>query len=272
MSAGDLVKLGEGREAEIFSWDERSVVRLMRDPRARPLAEQQAAAMAAAREAGCPVPWVGDIVTVRDRPGLVMERVDGPDLLGLLTARPWRLVRYGRLLARIHTELHGVRAPSSLPDTRTSIRRRIEASGLPADLAAFALGELERLPDGERLCHGDYHPGNVLIGRDGPLVIDWTGATRGDPAADVARTLLLLRAGEPLPGTPAFLLALIRIGRKAFARLYLKAYLRLRPPDVALVDRWAIPHAAARLAEGIEAERVSLVRWLEARAGERARS
>ncbi|TMA37195.1 MAG: aminoglycoside phosphotransferase family protein, partial [Deltaproteobacteria bacterium] len=43
---------------------------------------------------------------------------------------------------------------------------------------------LETLPDGDQLCHGDMHPGNIMLSRRGPMVIDWTNARRGHPAAD----------------------------------------------------------------------------------------
>jgi len=30
------------------------------------------------------------------------------------------------------------------------------------------------LPTGLSTCHGDFHPGNVLLGKTGPMLIDWT--------------------------------------------------------------------------------------------------
>ena len=66
----DLRLIGQGREAEIFAWGEGSILRLMRDPSADTWADQQAAAMTAAWEAGGPVPTPG-------------ARVDAsPDTLG----------------------------------------------------------------------------------------------------------------------------------------------------------------------------------------------
>jgi Ser/Thr protein kinase RdoA (MazF antagonist) len=35
-----------------------------------------------------------------------------------------------------------------------------------------ALERLNQLPDGDALCHGDYHPDNVLMTRNGPIIID----------------------------------------------------------------------------------------------------
>ena len=49
------------------------------------------------------------------------------------------------------------------------------------------------MPEGDRLCHGDFHPINVLGEVSRPVVIDWPDACRGDPAADLCRSYLLLR-------------------------------------------------------------------------------
>ena len=45
------------------------------------------------------------------------------------------------------------------------------------------------------LCHGDFHPRNVLVDRTGSFttygVVDWTDARLGDPHFDVARSLAI---------------------------------------------------------------------------------
>ena len=270
MGPGERIRIGAGREAEILLWDNGSVLRLMRDPNGMESLQRQAAAVTAAKQAGCPVPWAGEIMWFDGRPGMVMERVDGPDLLSSVTRRPWTVVRSARLLARIHNELHQVSAPRSLPETREALRRRIQlAVSIPKHLAAFALNVLGTLPDGGSLCHGDFHPGNLLLGSAGPFVIDWTGATRGDPDGDVARTLFLLRSGEPVPGTRAPMRAVIAVGRGAFAALYRKSYSSRRRVNEASIERWSIPHVAARFAEGIEEETEGLIRWLELRYAQR---
>jgi aminoglycoside phosphotransferase (APT) family kinase protein len=126
-----------------------------------------------------------------------------------------------------------------------------------------ALATLDGLAGGDRLCHGDYHPGNVVLARAGPVVIDWSNVTRGHPAADVARTRLMFRLGDLPPGSPPLLRALERHGRGAFVRLYLRRYGRKHPLDRALLDRWEIVRAADRFSEGIEAEYPALRALLE---------
>ena len=67
-----LVKIAEGREAEIFAWQDGSVLRLLRNPNAQRQVDWEAAAMRAAADAGVRVPAVRELTTVDGRPGLVM--------------------------------------------------------------------------------------------------------------------------------------------------------------------------------------------------------
>ena len=56
---------------------------------------------------------------------------------------------------------------------------------------------IEGLPDADYLCHGDYHPGNVLVGGDGSWrVIDFMNVCYGPREYDAARTFFLLAQGE----------------------------------------------------------------------------
>ena len=134
---------------------------------------------------------------------------------------------------------------------------------MPKQLAEFALEVLEGLPAGDALCHGDFHPGNIMMAGATPVLIDWTGAMRGDPVADVARTRLILRLGEPPPGTSAALRIMARFGRRILVSLYLRSYRRRRRLDMTAVGRWEIPVAAAGLGYGIKEETPSLISLLE---------
>jgi aminoglycoside phosphotransferase (APT) family kinase protein len=260
--------IGQGREAEIFEWDDGTVLRLSRSGDAGRV-QRQAAALRAAADGGVDVPAVYDTVTVDGRAGLVMERVDGRDLITLMGRRPWTVPRAARIVGTAQARMHEVVAPPDLWNLREYARFKIGAAAdLPPELAELARATLDALPDGDRLCHGDFHPGNVLLGRHGPAVIDWTDATRGDPAGDLARTRLLLQLGTVQEYMPALVRRLQAFGRGAFYRSYLRAYERARPVDAALVDQWEIVRAADRIYEGIEAERATLLALLERRATE----
>jgi aminoglycoside phosphotransferase (APT) family kinase protein len=254
-----LERLGGGREADVYAWDEGRVVRLARDPSHAVRVEREALALEAARRAGVPVPAVYERLMIDGRPGVVLDRVDGDDLLVWLGRRPWALWPVARTLGRQHAALHRVEAPDGLPPLREELRRRLRSRLVPADVRRLALARLERLPDGDRLCHGDFHPANLLRNGTGYAVIDWTNGSRGHPAADVARTVLLLGGGELPADSPPVVRRLERVARRVLRAGYLRAYGRELPLDEALVRRWRPVCAAARLSEDIEGERAELL-------------
>jgi aminoglycoside phosphotransferase (APT) family kinase protein len=260
--------LGEGREAEIFAWGEGQVLRLYRNAASAPRLARERLALSAARSAGLPVPEVFEQLEVDGRPALVMERVDGQDQLTVLSAKPWKALAIASKLGALQAKVHQEPAPGSLPAMREVLRQRIELAqgfGLSLDLASFALATLHALPDGDRLCHGDFHPGNLLVGDGGPTIIDWTNATCGDPLGDVARAWVILRLGSVPEGSSPLLQRVEQAGRGVFVSSYLRAYRRRRPIDNTLLDQWTVSHAAGRVAENIDGELEPLTGFLNAR-------
>ncbi|HEY2077437.1 MAG TPA: phosphotransferase [Streptosporangiaceae bacterium] len=157
--------LASGRDCDIFEYGPGLVLRRSRDGRRL---DGEARVMEYARQHGYPVPAVERVSG--DGTELVMQRIDGPSLVGAIERRPWTVRQLGTLLADLHLRLHDIPAPDFVP--------------------AGPLG------DGDRLLHLDLHPLNVIIGPAGPVVIDWTGAASGEPALDIGIAWLLMAAGE----------------------------------------------------------------------------
>lgn len=258
----DLKKIAEGAEAEIFAWNGGNVLRLFRTGREDGTLAHEEAAMRAGRAALPLVPAIVGRVDVDGRPGLVMERVDGPDLITLLSRKPWLMWRAGTISGDVHAQLHDVVAPPSLASLHDRGRLRLASPLVPEHARLAALREIESLPDGDRLLHGDFHPGNILMSACGPVVIDWPNTTRGDPHADVARTLMMVRGGVLPPGTPLVARLGAALARKMIVPSYLRAYRRRHQLDPELLRRWTIVNLAIRFAENLPGERESLLRSL----------
>jgi aminoglycoside phosphotransferase (APT) family kinase protein len=150
---------------------------------------------------------------------------------------------------------------ADLPSQRGKLRRKIDrATPLPSHLKSAALQALERLPEGNAICHGDFHPDNIILSPRGPVIIDWLDATRGNPLADVARTSILLTLGHlHVPGLMQRQAA--RVALALFHALYLRRYMRLSgssPASRRQLAAWKMPVAAGRLDEGIEEEETHL--------------
>ena len=252
--------VGLGRTAEIRPYADGLVLKLFFADFPREWSEREALVTRLVHDAGLAAPAIHDTVEIEGRFGIVMERVDGVSTLAYLSWRPWAFRRLARLLADLHADMHARSAPG-LPSQRKGLVAAVsEAPGLTAELRDRLLTHLASRPDGDRVCHGDFHPENLLITARAPVIIDWMTATSGSPAADVARTTLMLGMGAPLRATPVALRGLIAAGRRAFRASYLRQYLRLAPVGREQIDAWMPIVAAARLADGVEEERDALLR------------
>lgn len=233
------------------------MLKLFLPGRSEEQARAEAAKTRSVHAAGLPVPAVGDVILVDGRPGIPFRYVPGKTLLQVLTGRPWWLWRGARLLAGLHASLHR-RTVAGLPPVKQRLTAKIEAADLPHQLREAVRAEMDRLPYGDRVCHGDFHPGNVMLGSSPPVIIDWPDAAAGDPLADVARTSLLLQMSPLSPGGSGG--ALLAAARRAFHRVYLDHYFQVTGRDRRRLARWSAVVAAARLAEKVPAEREQLLR------------
>jgi hypothetical protein len=84
-------RIAEGREAEIFAWEPGAVLKLHRSAFSGPEAGWEAAATDAVAPVGGPGPGSHGLVTVERCSDLVLDRIDGPDLVAA-TGRLARLV------------------------------------------------------------------------------------------------------------------------------------------------------------------------------------
>lgn len=258
-----LRKIAEGREAEMFEWEDGKILRLGRGENAEAQVSWQEMTLARAAKAGIRVPNVYGRADVEGRPGLIMERVPGVDLLTLVGQKPWKVLQVAGVSARVHAQMHECIAPSEVEPLKARITRLVTTSDLvPPEVRDFVLRELAELPDGDRLLHGDFHAGNIMMSGDEPVVIDWSNVTRGDPMADVARTWMMHQFGSLPPGTGIVLRVMAAGGRRLLVDSYIRAYRRERSLNMGLMRRWAFVRVGDRLAEGIEEERPALLRFL----------
>ena len=200
----------------MYALDENTVLRRYRR---RNVPDEEVAIIQHVRASGFPTP----AVVRHDGPDLILERVDGPTMRADLERDVSRLREHAATLAELHRRLHAIDAPAWLG----------------------AIGQ------GDAVLHLDLHPENVLMGAQGPLVIDWANARRGHWADDVAQTVVIL-AGALVPEPIGAAVAVfVDAFLESFDRLAVRAHL-----DAAIARRVADPNLSELEKDAARAVRV----------------
>jgi len=255
--------IARGRTAEVLAWKNEQVLKLFYDWVSTEAIARETKAAWLVSAMGLPTPKLLADVKLDGRYGLIYERVVGTSLLTMLSVRPWLCVQYGRQFAELHTAIHRQQG-SELPPLKTSLESTIRGlKELPKNLLKAALNRLASLPEGDKLCHLDFHPDQVMVTASGQSILDWMTAHCGPPAADVARTIVLLRFG-PVLNANWLMRMLANSMRGIFLRTYLQHYLELNPAVTpAIIDVWLPLLALARMAEDIPGEKGKLQAFLQ---------
>jgi aminoglycoside phosphotransferase (APT) family kinase protein len=245
---GDLV--ARGTRSWIHAYGRGAVVKVPHPSTPTRWIHCEAEYTEAVRAAGAPVPRLLGIEQISGRAASVWERVEGTSMWQRVIDQPSLSAELGRLLADIQRALFDLVPPVTLPSQRDRLVSKIRRSAATVDASlARALDLLPARAGPPRLCHGDLHPSNVILGNHGPVIVDWFDASCGDPVADVARTSLTLlgdgtRPPRHLPGSDRRTLAVLT--EEYLSRL--AAPLEIAPE---LLARWQAVQAVARMAEGV---------------------
>ncbi|WP_089938214.1 phosphotransferase [Candidatus Entotheonella palauensis] len=221
------------------------VLRLFNQTDAADQGRREEAVQNALAALGYPVPRVvGQFdAGINGRSFNVIKRIAGHAMTAEVGLTEEASVKVTTWLAKLHSQLH--RIPSGpvieavekagFPRERFSMEARFrymsryfEDHALDGLKPAFDWLVRNKPAEQRRsvVCHGDFHPGNVMI-EDGNVtgVIDWSAAAFADPEMDVAATLTVIKvaAGELEPKLRPFL--------DTMAALYLKVYQESTPID-----------------------------------------
>jgi len=200
---------------------------------------------------GYPAPSLLELIAPGElfgSPVQVMQRVAGTRMDDASTAEPSLIPRLAGQMAASQAALHRLPVPqwaragpgSSLAGKRLQLTRYLVAQGLRGPVAQ-ALERVEQIvpllevPD-PVICHGDFHPRNLLLDAATVWVIDWTDAGIGDRHGDIARTEWTFRFAAVAIGG--------EVGRAAsqaftaMSRDYLPAYRRELPVAPARLRLW----------------------------------
>jgi len=227
--------VGKGTWAKVYRNGDIAVKHFYNAP--LDIVEKEARNQAFAYNAGLPVPAVYRVRKLDDGTvALDMAYISGKPLMRFgMKKNEMRTVF--NTLVKLQNQVHSVSA-GDLPQVTESFKERIRhhSMKLDAQTKERLLALLSNLDKGYmNLCHGDFHPLNVIVDGDRHWIIDWTDAGAGSPLIDVCRVYLQARC----------------ILSSAMADMYLQCYCHEAKVQREDVLAWLPIWAALRLAEVI---------------------
>ena len=141
-------------------------------------------------ETGLNIPKVTEVTMIDGKWAIVSDFIKGKTLAQLMEENPQKIEEYLDLMVDLQTEMHE-KSVQLLPRLKDKMLYKISQTSFDDGVKYELQMRLESMPKHSKLCHGDFTPGNIMITPQGEVyLIDWSHATQGNAALDVARTYL----------------------------------------------------------------------------------
>lgn len=198
-------------------------------------------------EAGLDIPKVKEVTQIEGKWAIAIEYKAGKTLEEMMDADPSNLDKYMEDFVDLQLTVHSKSSPL-LNKLKDKLSRQINSlKELDATTRYELLTRLESMPKHNKLCHGDFNPSNVIVGKNGKMtVVDWAHATQGNASADAAMTYLLFA-----------------LKNQEAADTYMKVFCKKSDTAMQYVQQWLPIVAAAQLTKDNELEKDFLMRWID---------
>jgi uncharacterized protein (TIGR02172 family) len=242
--------IGAGRTSEVYEYGDDCILKLFTSEIKLDAVKKEYGFSRFAYENDLPTPEPKEIVYEKNRIGILYERINGEPLLKIVMRNVLAMKKIFSKMAELQYKINSIEYDNGAYTFKKYLERAIEENKFITGIEKNNLkGYINKLPDGNKVCHGDFHPENILCSNGKHYIIDWMTGMKGPPAADAARTGMILKNAE-IPGkTLFFIRILLRIVQSKMAKMYVKEYCRISGIKKDELDMWELPLYVARLNE-----------------------
>ena len=178
--------IAKGNTAEVFEYGEDKVLKLFKPGYPVEQIQREFNNTVIMNRICVHTPKAFEIVEHAGRHGIVFQKIVGVDLFSEYLKNP----SDEKVASVILTDLSDIQKKVLSEKTEEGISYKNFLDWFGYDGS--------NLPDGNFICHGDLHPGNIIRTKDGELfLIDFMNVCRGPKEYDVARTYVLLTENNP---------------------------------------------------------------------------
>ncbi len=244
MELGTLIATSE--TVEVYK-SGNTAIKLFKEGAPKTAALYEALTHARVEATGLPIPVIHEISVIDGRWAIHMDLIEGETLAEQMKRDPEHIDQYLENMLDIQLEIHSKLVPK-LSKLKDKLTRQInELEGLDEVKKYELLTRLNSMPKHVKLCHGNFSPENIMMGKDGKVyIVDWVAARQGNASADIARTYLLLA-----------------LGSQEQADKYLDMFCQKTGTSKKYVLDWVPIVAAARMDEDVPEERELLAKWTD---------
>jgi uncharacterized protein (TIGR02172 family) len=242
--------IGAGRTSEVYEYGDDCILKLFTGEIKLDAVKKEYDFSKFAYENDLPTPEPKEIIYEKNRIGILYEKINGEPLLKIVMGNVLAIKKIFSKMAELQYKINSIEYDNGAYTFKKDLERAIKANKFITETEKKKMKVyISKLPDGNRVCHGDFHPENIVCSNGKYYIIDWMTGMRGPPAADAARTGMILKNAE-IPGTtPFFIRILLRIAQNKMAKMYVKEYCRISGMKKNELDIWELPLYVARLNE-----------------------
>jgi len=257
--------IGSGGCSEVFEWGDDKAIKLFNFNTNEYAVNREYNNMIAAWKSGLPTYRPYEKVELEGRLGIIYERINGQTIMDRFLqgnialnniTRPLNdndklLIDYKdndiRITARVLNDIHQKKIPG-IPNQVEMIKDRISrAAYLNQEEKQYIYTIVDNLPSKDSLCHGDPNPGNFIISDGMPVIIDWMNATIGNPAADIAEYIIMIKYCVLPPEIPNSFCDFFNTIRELVIQTFLDEYIKLSNMEYGEIEQWMVPVMAGKL-------------------------
>ncbi|WP_191602725.1 aminoglycoside phosphotransferase family protein [Marinomonas algicola] len=257
--------IGSGHCANVYEYRKNYVLKLFHkhiDPK---VAQYEFDASHEINKLGIRTPAVYDLVKVGSQQGIIFQKIRGLTLIEDVSKSPFKLITHVKCSAQLFESVHQL-STMGLASFKEQLADRINQTILltPSE-KKMIINYLSTLEDGNDLCHGDFHFGNIMIAENNLHIIDWGGVARGPKIADLTLAIIQFQVSSIANNIPLYLKIVIILFRKLIIHTFIEAYCKENPHLTTKelkreIQRWRLPVASSRLISCNYIERKSLLK------------
>ena len=190
----DLVHpIAVGNTAAIYRLNDK-VVKVFKEGFPENVSVHEAKKQAFAYECGLNVPEIIEVTEINGRQVIIMEYIEGVTIGERLLRDMGQADYFIDICVHVQQTIHQTSIQETSIEWMTDkLSCQIKTSKyLSETMKTLLLRGLTSTEFEPRLCHGDFHPFNVIMNKGRLIIIDWADSSLGDIRADIYRTFLLL--------------------------------------------------------------------------------